>query len=393
MKTINMARWMALPVGWIFLAGCGQGPPQMPPPQPPEVEVALPVNQEIRDYEEFTGQTEAVTAIDIHSRVTGYLSAVHFQHGAEVKKGDLLFEIDPPHYQAEADRAAGVLAQAESRAARLKLDVERAVKLQPTGAVTQAQFDQVTSDLAEAEATAQSARASLKIANVNLGYTRVVAPISGRVSEPFIDPGNLCRQNETLLTRIVAQDPMWVYFDLDERTLLRLRRLHQPASLGTAEAPPSSSVPRTSVWMGLADEQGYPHEGTLDFEDNRVDPSTGTLRVRAVFPNGDKLLTPGLFVRVRVPIGDSYRALLVPELALGTDQGQKFVYVVNDQNEVSYRPVTVGKLHEGLRVISSGLAADERVVIVGLQRVMPGIKVQSILKEAPLTASLPASQR
>lgn len=395
MSRLNRFCWSGFALAaTLALVGCAEGPPAMPPPPPPEVEVAVPVHQEIRDYEDFTGQTEAVSSIDIHARVTGYLTAVHFEHGAEVKEGDLLFEIDPPHYQAEADRAAGVLAQAESRHKRLQLDFDRTAKLHAQGNLTQAQYDLAASDLAESEAAAQSARATLKMANVNLGYTRVTAPISGRVSEPFIDPGNLCRSNETLLTRIVAQDPMWVYFDLDERTLLRLRRLEQPASLGSPEVAAKPVASETKVYIGLADEQGYPHEGKLDFEDNRVDASTGTLRVRAVFPNAQRLLSPGLFVRVRVPIGDPYRALLIPELALGTDQGQKFVYVVNDQNEVSYRRVTVGKLHEGLRVISDGLAPEERVVVVGLQRVMPGIKVNAKLTETPaLTAVVPTSQR
>ncbi|MGD9646711.1 MAG: efflux RND transporter periplasmic adaptor subunit [Pirellulales bacterium] len=429
-------------------AGCGHAPPTLPPAGPPQVEVCLPVHQEIRDYEDFSGQTEAVASIEIRARVTGYLSAVHFAHGAEVEEGDILFEIDPPYYEAELARAEGGVAQAESRLNRLRADYERTVTLHKQNVITDAQFDMATSDVTEAEGTLKAARALLKIAQVNMGYTKVKAPVSGRVSRPFIDPGNLVKADDTILTRIVAQDPMWVYFDLDERTMLRLRRLdvqdHEldadsrnvittahaeaPAVFdGERDEPPGSpptspsadgdraddQAPRPSdptsedvesvdatpslalssqdrpagVLMGLADEQDYSRRGTLDFEDNRVDPSTGTLRVRAVFSNADRLLSPGLFVRIRIPIGDPYRALLVPEAALGTDQGQRFVYVVDDQDEVSYRRVTVGKLHEGLRVITSGLEPGERVVVTGLQRVVPGGKVEAKLTEITNVAS------
>jgi RND family efflux transporter MFP subunit len=366
--------------------GCQQAaPPQMPPAKPPEVEVCLPVFQEIADYEDFTGQTESVKTIDLRARVTGYLTEVNFQHGAEVEKGDLLFEIDPPYYKAEADRAAGVVAQCEARLDRLKLDYARAEKLRPTNVITKEQFDLVSGDLAEGEANLQSAKASLKIANVNLGYCEIRAPIAGRMSRPYIDPGNLVKADDTILTRIVAQDPMWVYFDLDERTMLRLRRLEQK---GTMSQPMDAQLP---VLMGLADEKDYQHRGSIDFEENRLDPSTGTLRVRGVFENHDRLLKPGLFVRVRVPIGEPYHALLVPEPAVGTDQGQKFLYVLDDENKVAYRRVQVGKLHDGLRVIAEGLKPNERVVVVGLQRVRPDIKVDAQLIPAIQTASTTAA--
>ena len=429
----------------------------MPPSGPPQVEVSLPVHQEIRDYEDFSGQTESVASIDIRARVTGYLSKVNFDHGAEVKKGDILFEVDPPYYEAELARAEGGVAQAESRLNRLKADYDRTVTLHKQNVITQAQFDLATSDVTEAEGTLKSARALLKIAQVNFGYTKVKAPVSGRVSRPFIDPGNLVKADDTILTRVVAQDPMWVYFDLDERTMLRLRRLdvkeeqeaqdarnvittahaaapgmldtddpdaqpqadagpgklapddsepepsqndnaaadesdlalNQATGQSSASTPSASPVESTEVLMGLADERGYTRRGVLDFEDNRIDPSTGTLRVRAVFSNTDRLLSPGLFVRIRIPVGDPYRALLVPEGALGTDQGQRFVYVVNDKNEVAYRRVSVGKLHEGLRVISAGLEPNERVVVTGLQRVIPGGKVEAKLTEIPQVAKAP----
>lgn len=375
-------RWPWLASSLCLLgAGCQPAAPPPPPQKAPEVIVTLPVYDDITDHEDFTGQTEAVKSIEIRARVTGYLKAVHFQHGAEVKQGDLLFAIDPPHYQAEFDRNEGTVAQAEARLTRLRADYARAEGLHPTGVITKEQFDLVKGDLAEAEATLKTAKAALKIAKTNLGYCEVRAPISGRLSRPFIDPGNLAISNETLLTRIVAQDPMYVYFDLDERTMLRLRRLVQD---GVAASAQEANVP---VLMGLSDEQGYPHRGRLDFEDNRLDPGTGTLRVRGEFSNGDRLLSPGLFVRVRVPIGEPYRALLVPEPALGADQGQKFIYVVDDKDEVSYRRVETGRLHGQLRVISAGLSPGERVVVSGLQRVRTGAKVSPKLVETQLAAS------
>jgi RND family efflux transporter MFP subunit len=386
-RVSHAARWAAfccLSLGafsLLGLAGCAPAAPMKPPEMTPQVEVSLPVTQEIRDFEDFTGQTEAIRSIEIRARVTGYLSAVNFDHGADVKQGDILFEIDPPFYKAEVARAEGMVAQAESRLQRLKLDYERKKGLHERNVITHAEFDLATSDVAEAEGALKAAQASLTIANVHLGYTKVRSPISGRASRPFIDPGNLVEADQTILTRVVAQDPIWVYFDLDERTMLRLRRMSE---LGEQD---HAIDDQTQVLMGLADERGFPNQGKLNFEDNRVDPSTGTLRVRAEFDNAAGLLSPGLFVRVRVPIGDPYQALLVPESALGTDQGQRFLYVVDQENQVAYRRVEVGRLHSGLRVISEGLAPGERVVTVGLQRVMPGIKVEPKMNETPVAAS------
>lgn len=399
--------------------GCNNAPPPPPPMKAPEVDVAMPVYREVGDYEDFTGQTESVKTIDIRARVTGYLKSVNFKHGAEVKKGDLLFEIDPPHYKAEHARAEGVVAQAQARLNRLKLDYARAERLRPSGTITKEQFDLVSGDLAEAEANLAAAKASLKLASVALGYCTINAPIDGRLSRPNIDPGNLVKQDDTnlSLTRIVAQDPMWVYFDVDERTMLRLQRLHKPppAPAGTT-GDPAADTPVAdsgaagrgardasitdgneaggnitdggaveegiSVFIGLADEQGNPHEGRIDFRDNRLDPNTGTLRLRGVFSNADRLLTPGMFVHVRLPIGEPHQALLVPEQAIGTDQGQKFVYVIDGKSEVTYRRVQVGKLYEGLRVIHEGISPGERIVVTGVQRVMPGMKVDAKLVQS-----------
>jgi RND family efflux transporter MFP subunit len=352
-------------------AGCGRASatPIAQAPAAPEVDVCLPTYKEITDFEDFTGQTESVRTIDMRARVTGYLKTVHFKHGSEVKQGDLLFEIDPPYYEAEFARTEGMVAQAEARLSRLKLDYERAQKNYPTGVITKEQFDQVSGDLKEAAANLKTAQAQHKIASVNLGYCTIFAPITGRMSRPNVDPGNLVRADDTMLTRIVAQDPVWVYFDIDERSMLRLRRLEKS---GYSDTDGDLSFP---VFIGLADEQGYTHQGVLNFEDNRLDPSTGTLRVRGEFNNSDRLLRPGLFVRVRLPIGEPYPALLVPEQAIGTDQGQKFVYLVDSDDTIVYRGVKVGKLFDGQRVIIDGVSSGDRIVTTGVQLVRPGMKV------------------
>jgi RND family efflux transporter MFP subunit len=366
--------WPAMALGMALLAfaatGCNHAPPPMPPLKDPQVDVSIPIYRDITDHEEFTGQTEAVDMIDIRARVTGYLKAVHFRDGAEVEKGAPLFDIDPPYYEAEAERTEGAVAQAEARLARLRLDYDRAERLLRSTTITKEQFDLVAGDMAEAEPNLRTAKAQRKIARVNLGYCQVKSPVSGRLSRSFIDPGNIVKTDDTLLTRIVAQDPMEVTFDLNERTMLRLKRLVK------AGATPSLGDAGVPVFIGLADEEGFPRKGRLNFEDNQLDASTGTLRVRGIFENHDRLLTPGMFVRVLLPIGEPYRALLVPEAALATDQGQKFLYVIGADDKVEYRRVKVGQLVDGLRVVTEGVSPGERVVVNGVQRVRPGIKVE-----------------
>jgi RND family efflux transporter MFP subunit len=238
-----------------------------------------------------------------------------------------------------------------------------------TRTITQEQFDQVAGDRAEAKAQVEIAKADVELAKLNLGYTQVKAPISGRVSRTQLDQGNLVKADETVLATIVAMDPMYAYFELDERTLLRLRRFADEGRISTRN---ESEVP---VRMGLADETDYPRTGAVNYFDNQLDPATGTLQARGIFENDDRMLAPGMFVRVRLPIGQPYQALLVPEQALGTDQGQKFLYVVDDQNKAQYRRVQVGKLQQGERVVLEGISEGERIVVSGLQRVRPGAEV------------------
>ncbi|MBI3839575.1 MAG: efflux RND transporter periplasmic adaptor subunit [Planctomycetia bacterium] len=364
------------------LVGCDQLRQQAPAPpkspEVPEVYVDLPITGEITDYEDFTGRTVAVKTIDIRARVTGYLEKINFkeQEGGDVEEGTVLFEIDPRPYEAEVLRTKANLLQAEAHLKRLNLDYRRMEKLVGDKTVSREQFDLVAGDRAEAQATVESAKANLDLDKLNLSFTKVLAPISGRVSRTQLDPGNLVRADETILTTIVATDPVYAYFEVDERTMLRIRHYTEE---GRIKSQSDRGVP---VKMGLADEQGYPHQGVVNFVDNRLDPSTGTLQVRGIFKNSDRMLSPGLFVRVRLPIGEPYRAVLVSEQALGTDQGQKFVYVVDNDNKAQYRRVQVGKLQQGRRVILKGLSEGERVVVSGLQRVRPGAAVQPKVMES-----------
>jgi multidrug efflux system membrane fusion protein len=349
-------------------SGAGGGAP----PPPPEVLFTLPDRGQIVDYEEFTGRTVANKTIEIRARVTGYIDKINFKEieGRDVEMGTVLFEIDPRPYEAEVARAEANLLQANTRLKRVELDYERALKTVATRTITQEQFDQVAGDRAEAKAQVEIMKANLDLARLNLSYTKVKAPISGRVSRTKLDQGNLVKADDTVLATIVSMDPMYAYFELDERTLLKLRRAADDQ--GTINTQNETAVP---VEMALADEQGYPHSGMVDYFDNQLDAGTGTLQARGVFDNADRMLSPGMFVRVRVPIGKPYHALLLPEQALGTDQGQKFVYVIDGENKAQYRRVQVGRLQNGRRAILDGVSEGERVVVSGLQRIRPGTPV------------------
>jgi RND family efflux transporter MFP subunit len=374
------------------LAGCGQsqahnGPP---PQQAPEVWVSLPVVKEVTDYEDFPGRIEAKYAVEVRARVTGYLEKVNFREGTEVKKGDLLFEIDDRPYVAELARAEGSITQSEGRLKRLEADHRRAMDLTGKSAIAREEFDKVVGDRTEALGTLEVAKAARDLAKLNVEFTKVRAPQSGRISRRYIDPGNMVKADETALTTIVSLDPVYAYFDLDERSTLKGQRLLREGKIRWDQDHP------LPLFLGLADEEGqYPRRGEIDFADNRVDPDTGTWRLRATCQNPDGALYPGLYVRVRLPIGQPYKALLVSEQALGTDQGQKFVYVVDKANKVDYRRVKLGRIHGGLRaieppayklqdgkrVIVHGLEPGERVVVNGLQRVRPGVVVRPQLVE------------
>jgi RND family efflux transporter MFP subunit len=268
------------------LNGCNRSQTKISDPPSPEVNVSTPVTREITDTVEFTGHTEARKTICIRARVSGYLVKVLFQEGAEVREGDPLFEIDPRTYQADYDRAVANLAQARAHLIRLQANFKRAQNLITTKAISQADYDQAVGDRDEADAAVKVAVAALHTAELNLTWTRVTAPISGRISRQLIDPGNLVKADDTALTTIVSLDPMYAYFDIDERTMLQIQRLVRAGKVKSAQGEGAK------VTMGLADEDGYPHVGTINFTDNQVDGPTGTLRFRGVFPNPDRVLSP-----------------------------------------------------------------------------------------------------
>jgi RND family efflux transporter MFP subunit len=365
----------------LALAGCVRAPSAAPEAAPTAVTVSLPVERDVTDHADFTGRTAAVDSVEVRARVWGYLDKVNFKEGALVKKDDVLFEIDPRVYRADLERAEGNVAQFEARVRRLERDYHRAKSLLARGAVGQEEYDRYEADYREAVANLHVAKANCELAVLNLGYAKVTAPVSGRVSRYVVTVGNLIQSGDqnggTVLTTVVSVDPMYVYFDMDERTVLRVRELIRE---GKARSARETEWP---VALGLATEEGFPHQGTIDFEDNQVNPKTGTLRVRGVFPNQDEFLSPGLFARVRVPIGRAHRALLVTDRAIDTDQGQKVVYVVNDENEVVSRPVRPGALHEGLREITDGLMPGEKVIVSGLQQARPGLTVEPKLVDMP----------
>lgn len=369
----------------LALAAC-KGKPEVVQLPPPEVGVAPVVEREVADFFETTGRTQAVESVDLRARVSGYLVKIAFKDGDEVQPGDLLFEIDPRPYEAEVLRAQGELARWEALKKKAEADLARNQRLLPTGAASQKELDSAIASKGSADAEITSARGTLEKAKLNLEFSRVTAPVKGRVSKANVTVGNLIEAS-TLLTTVVSSEPMWMYFDIDERTVLQYRARYAEAHPGDTKAPNARDL-AIPVEIGLAHEDGYSLRGTLDFIDNQVNTATGTMLARAVFPNADRRLTPGLFVRVRLPIGDPTRSLLVSERAIGTDQGTKYVLVVNAQNVVEYRPVTLGPLSEGMRVLREGVKAGERVVTAGIQRARPGITVKP--QEAP-PAGAPAT--
>jgi RND family efflux transporter MFP subunit len=374
-------RFLLLAVG-IGLAGCTRVPSEAPAAAPMTVTVSYPVERDVTDYADFTGRTAAVDSVEVRARVSGYLDTVNFKEGALVKKDDKLFEIDPRPYRAELERAKGTVAQYEARAHRLERDYQRVKVLITRGAVGQEEYDRYEGDYRESVAGLDVAKANRDLAALNVEYAKVTAPVSGRVSRYIVTVGNLIQSGDqnsgTLLTTIVSVDPMYAYFDVDERTVLRIRQLIRE---GKAQSAGQTKWP---VALGLATEEGFPHQGTINFEDNQVNPRTGTLRVRGVFPNKDEALSPGFFARVRVPIGRSHQALLVSDRAIDTDQGEKVLYIVNKKHEVLSRPVRMGALHDGLREITGGLKPSEQVIVSGLQQVRPGITVVPKLLDMPV---------
>jgi RND family efflux transporter MFP subunit len=369
-RTLDFRLANIVALGGLLLCGCAPEPPGaagggMPPPKTPEVYFATPTRDNLLDFEDCTGRTEAFKTVDVRARVTGYLDKWNFSPGKAVKKGDVLFEIDPRSYLAELARAEATVVQAEAHLSRLNADYQRGQTLVSSRAMGREDFDKIVGDRAEASAAVGIAKASRDLAKLNVDYTHVTASLDGTVSRAMVDPGNMVKADDTVLTTVVTQDPIYAYFDIDERNALRLTR---QLAQGEMKYPP--------VQMGLADEEPkFPHQGTIDFVDNRLDTNTGTWHMRCSFPNPDGILKPGLFVRIRFLYGELQKVILIPEEAITADQDRKYVYVINDKEQIEHRQVKIGKMRNGLRAVSEGLKGDERIVVKGVQRVRPGVTV------------------
>jgi len=339
------------------------------------VVVALPTVQTVTAFEEFTGHTVAMKVVNVRPRVSGHLKKVAFQDGQEVDETTDLFLIDPLPFEAELARAEATVKQMAARAARLRKEEKRSQSLLKQNVQTQEEYDVVAANLAEAEAAVKAAEASRDLARLNLGYTSIKATLKGTIGRHLVDEENVVKADDTLLAVVVSLDPIHAYFDVDERTVLRIRRLADQgkiAQLGTSQM---------KVQVALADQKEFPLSGTIDFVDNQLDSGTGTLRLRAKLENKDRSLRPGFFIRLKLPVGAPHQGVVVPEEALGADQGQRYVYVVTDDNKVEYRRVTVGIAAKGGRVIDEGIKPTDRVIVSGLQRVRPGVEVTPKMAE------------
>jgi len=364
-------RWLT-PAAALALAACGDKPPQAPAAAAPPVTIAEPVKRTVTDWDEFTGRFEAVQEVQIRARVGGFVTSVEFRDGSIVRAGDLLYVIDARPFEAVAEQADGQLSDARAKAELAKRELDRALTLNVTQAVSDSIVDQRRQTLQAARAAEMQAEGALKAAKLNIEFSHVIAPITGRVSRHLVTPGNLVHGSDagsTLLTSIVSLDPIYIYFDVDEATYQRNSRLWFEGKR------PSSRDTPNPVQVTLTGETKPSHEGKMDFLDNRLDTSTGTLRSRAVIPNKDLSILPGQFGRVRIIGSAPYETLLLPDTAIATDQSRKIVFVVKDDNTVEAKPVILGPLDEGLRVIREGLKPEDRVIVDGLQRARVGAKV------------------
>jgi RND family efflux transporter MFP subunit len=369
---------VALLVLGIFTA-CEEKNTYVEPP-PPKVTVAEPLQQEVIDYLEFTGNTRAFEEVEIRARVSGFLQSMHFTPGSMVDMGDQLFVIDPKEYQAEVNAAKAELNAAKAMEHRAEIEYDRAKRVFDKGAGRETDVVKWRGERDVALAAIERAKANLERANLNLSYTQITAPISGRVSRNYVDVGNLVGEGEpTLLTAVTRYNPMYVYFNLNEYDLLRVqsmsrKRVQEQGLDPKIESDSGSDIP---LFLGLANEQGYPHEGVLDFAESGVDPGTGTIQLRGVFdnPGSGSVLIPGLFARLRMPIDKRENVLLVSERAIGADQGGNYLLTLGSDNVVEKTPIRMGQLIDGLRVIEEGLQPGDLVVVKGVQRARPGGKV------------------
>jgi RND family efflux transporter MFP subunit len=372
----------------VSTAGCDQKENKFVPPPPPPVTVSRPVEQPVTEYIHLTGNTQAVDQVQLDARVEGLLTSIHFKDGDLVKKGDLLFLIEQDIYKAKVQQAEGQLAAAQAQLLRAGQEYDRQVSLLKQNATAKSEVEKWKAERDAAEANIVEAKASLELARINLGYTRVMAPFDGRMDRHLVTPGNLVGAGRpTALANITRMDPIYAYFTLNERDLIRL-----VGATGRQVNYKETVVP---VFAGIQEGKAYPFEGRLDFAATGLDPSTGTILLRAVYKNplsaaGVPAMVPGMFVRLRIPVNVREKALLVSDRALGVDQGGRYLLVVNDQDVVEQRPVRVGANVDGMRVIEEGLKPEDWVVVSGIQRARPGAKVTPV-KEGAAPAAAPAN--
>jgi RND family efflux transporter MFP subunit len=383
---VAIGTWAAFTVG-----GCGNsGRGAQSAPPPPQVSVAKVLERRVKDWDEFTGRLQAVETVEIRPRVSGYIDKVAFTEGGQVKRGDLLFVIDPRPYQADTDRAAVDLKRYKTSLDLARIELARVQRLKDSGAVSEEELDERRSTVAQAEANSAGAAAALEAATLNLNFTRVTSPITGRVSRAEVTRGNLVTGGSnggTLLTSVVSTDPMYLYFEGDEQAYLRYGQMAR-----SGERPSSRDV-ATPVQVGLANEEGFPHTGKVDFVDNQLNPQTGTIRARAVLDNKDGLYTPGMFARVQLLGSSEYSAILIDDRAVNTDQNQKYVFLLGANNQVAYRRIKLGRVIDGLRIVREGLKAGDVIVVNGAQRAHPGLTVtpQTVTMGADAAAAGAAS--
>jgi membrane fusion protein, multidrug efflux system len=369
----------------LVLFGCTDGSPKPAARKQVVVPISEVVQREVTDYVDFTGRTDAINTVNIVPRVTGYLMKMPFTEGSLVKKDDLLFEVDPRPYKAQLDQAEGQVTLYKAQLKLAKSTLDRDIEISKTpGAVSPQQLDQDRAAVEQAEASVKAAQASLEVYSLNLSFCRVTSPIDGMVARYYLTLGNLVNQDQTLLTTVVSLDPMYAYFEMDEPTLVTIRQAIGQGKLKSREEG------KLHVFMALQGEDGYPHDGTINFVNNQVNPGTGSISVRGVFDNPPlkgtvRLLSPGMFVRIHLPLGEKHPALLVIDRAIGSDQGLKYVYVIDDQNKAKYTRVTTGALEpDGLRIITSGLKPGDKVAVGSLQQIRPNEVIETDLRPMPM---------
>jgi len=365
---------VAVPAFVLLLVSCSPPKPAVTPV--PKVTVRQPHLLVVTNWDEYPGHVEAVQMVEVRPRVSGYIESIHFEDGGEVKTGDLLFVIDPKPYQADLDRAEAQGRQAQTRLDLAKNDLQRAEGLRGSKALSEEEYDSRSKAVREAEANLSAAQAAEAAARLNLGYTRITAPITGKIGRRLVTPGNLVQLQgnngaSTLLATIVSQDPIYCYFDVEEGAFLKYRFNAQQG------VPAEAKTEGLACEIGLVNEEGFGHQGHLDFFDNQVNPQTGTIRLRAVFNNPDRALVPGMFANLRVLAGPPEQALLVPDVAVLSDQGYKYVYVLDAESKVQPRSIETGRAHGALREVKKGLTAEDHVVVNGLVMLRPGGKVEA----------------